>query len=271
MTAEHSAALAGRDKSETVNTTRTAVQDLPGNESRKADSVGLPGTKWTPHPSRKSNRRSRRFMRKLEKLLHPNKEKRRRPSNATPNSNRSLKLDETSDDESSQDEAVHSVCTRPCIKIRLATFNMHESLPSGGDLGDFLGDLSEANFGKQGRSNSSASSNRRRHVKQEFDQDRRWSTTSRSSTTAVDESLPVLPLDERHPYHLLVIAGQECEPGIVQVEHFARSHGRLSRNRPDGVRGSGRQGADTGRPRLDYRLGRIPLRRSTRRPRVQKE
>ncbi|BGP44239.1 hypothetical protein JCM10450v2_000050 [Rhodotorula kratochvilovae] len=92
--------------------------------------------------------------------------------------------------------------TRPSIKIRLVTFNMHDSLPSpSGDLSEFLGDVSL--FPEE-------------HLPRK--RPRGGSRSSRGSTVTVPlpdadedgEALPSFPLTEGHPYHIVVVCGQEC-------------------------------------------------------------
>ncbi|GAA5930413.1 hypothetical protein JCM3775_004385 [Rhodotorula graminis] len=88
---------------------------------------------------------------------------------------------------------------RPNLKLRLVTFNMHDSLPAPtGDLSEFLGDLSQFPEEHLPR--------KRRHS----------SRSSRGSTMTVplperdDDGLPTFPLAEGHPYHVIVVCGQEC-------------------------------------------------------------
>ncbi|GAA6033697.1 hypothetical protein JCM8097_004387 [Rhodosporidiobolus ruineniae] len=96
---------------------------------------------------------------------------------------------------------------RPSIKIRICTFNMHDSLPSSdGDLSEFLGDVGAfpSSFAKKPKKRMSSHSS--------FG----GKSSSRGSVLTVplngDESkqLPKYPLTEGHPYHILVVCGQEC-------------------------------------------------------------
>ncbi|GAA5908932.1 uncharacterized protein JCM6883_002557 [Sporobolomyces salmoneus] len=83
---------------------------------------------------------------------------------------------------------------RPCIKVRLATFNMHDTLPtSDADFSDWLGDVSSA-------SNRPPSKKRKRS-----------SMSSRNSTMTLpmDKELPKFALDDQN-YHIIVVASQEC-------------------------------------------------------------
>lgn len=94
---------------------------------------------------------------------------------------------------------------RPAIKIRLVTFNMHDSLPeASGDLSEFLGEMGEA-WNEDGTSRMASES------------------LTGGSIIEVQSpmSLPAFPLDPDHPYHLIVVAGQECESllGIWRDHH----------------------------------------------------
>ncbi|KAF8150564.1 Endonuclease/exonuclease/phosphatase [Crassisporium funariophilum] len=66
------------------------------------------------------------------------------------------------------------VITPKFLKIRILTWNMHDSLPKG-DLEELLGKV-----------------------------------PFYTAPTAKPEGFPELPNDEKHPYHLVVVAGQEC-------------------------------------------------------------
>ncbi|GAA5923788.1 uncharacterized protein JCM15063_003766 [Sporobolomyces koalae] len=82
---------------------------------------------------------------------------------------------------------------RPSIKIRLATFNMHDTLPtSGGDFSDWLGDVSNCPNQTKKRKRSSMSSR------------------NSTMTLLTDKVLPKFPLNAEHPYHVIVVASQEC-------------------------------------------------------------
>ncbi|GAA5940405.1 hypothetical protein JCM1841_004306 [Sporobolomyces salmonicolor] len=89
---------------------------------------------------------------------------------------------------------------RACIKIRLATFNMHDQLPSSsGDLRDLLGDISSCpnppKRKKRGSSHSSAGG---------------FSSRGSILTIPTEKELPKFPLTAEHPYHVIVVASQEC-------------------------------------------------------------
>lgn len=81
---------------------------------------------------------------------------------------------------------------RPCIKVRLATFNMHDTLPtSDGDFSDWLGDVSSCRAPPKKRKRSSMSSR------------------NSTMTLAMDKELPKFALDDQN-YHIIVVASQEC-------------------------------------------------------------
>lgn len=82
---------------------------------------------------------------------------------------------------------------RPSIKIRLATFNMHDTLPTtNGDFADWLGNVSACPSQPKKRKRSSMSSR------------------NSTMTLPIDETLPNYPLNSEHPYHIIVVASQEC-------------------------------------------------------------
>lgn len=106
---------------------------------------------------------------------------------------------------------------RPNLKVRLVTFNMHDSLPAPtGDLSEFLGDLSQFPEDRMSR--------KRRHS----------SRSSKGSVLTVplpdeEEGLPRFPLTEGHPYHVLVVCGQECAScALVLMRSLARFEAALT-------------------------------------------
>ena len=113
---------------------------------------------------------------------------------------------------------------RPHIKVRILTWNMHGSIPKG-DLEVLLGHVGEYVRPPDG-----------------------WD----EHTTSVDpgelgcycvgqedrpraERIPPLPLDDAHPYHIVVIAGQECPWAnnnyLMQSLHTAGDLGGIARTR----------------------------------------
>ena len=85
---------------------------------------------------------------------------------------------------------------RQAIKIRLITWNMYDSLPDpSGDLSEFLGEVK--GWRKRQTSLSTAGS-------------KRGSVAGSIVSVAAPASLPAFPLTAEHPYHLIVVAGQEC-------------------------------------------------------------
>ncbi|KAG0664039.1 hypothetical protein C6P46_001899 [Rhodotorula mucilaginosa] len=104
---------------------------------------------------------------------------------------------------------------KPNIKIRLATFNMGNSLPApGGDLSEFLGDLSTfpeehlARARTRGKRSSSGASSFFSRAKHEHGRTR--SVSSDKSISPLAPDLPQFPLTAAHPYHIIVVCGQEC-------------------------------------------------------------
>ncbi|GAA5962952.1 hypothetical protein JCM3765_006726, partial [Sporobolomyces pararoseus] len=81
---------------------------------------------------------------------------------------------------------------RSCIKVRLATFNMHDTLPtSDADFSDWLGDVTSCRPPPKKRKRSSMSSR------------------NSTMTLAMDKSLPKFALEDQN-YHIIVVASQEC-------------------------------------------------------------
>ncbi|KAL8286282.1 hypothetical protein RQP46_004770 [Phenoliferia psychrophenolica] len=85
---------------------------------------------------------------------------------------------------------------RPSIKIRLCTFNMHDDLPHG-DLSGFLGEVKGW---------------RRRNANLATTAPSADSSTANDSVFSIPApaGLPQFPLTPGHPYHIIVVAGQEC-------------------------------------------------------------
>lgn len=100
---------------------------------------------------------------------------------------------------------------RPALKIRLVTMNMHDELPLG-DLSDFLGEVRAFRAGtgagagarpSQGARSSVQSSSRAGSV-------RSLAETGSLSEVPGPDDLPRYPLEDGHPYHVVVVAAQEC-------------------------------------------------------------
>ncbi|GAA5877440.1 hypothetical protein JCM3774_001613 [Rhodotorula dairenensis] len=101
------------------------------------------------------------------------------------------------------------------IKVRLATFNMGNSLPAPrGDLSEFLGDLSSfpeehlARGRTRGKRSSSSASSFFSRPRREHG--RAQSVSSTKSASPASPDLPRFPLTPGHPYHIIVVCGQEC-------------------------------------------------------------
>lgn len=100
---------------------------------------------------------------------------------------------------------------RPSIKVRIITWNMHDSVPKGdlqvllGKAGQYVApdpdwDISYDSAGEDEQSDPDRSRQRGAHVVGQEHVPRA-------------HRIPPLPHDDSHPYHLLVIAGQECPWG----------------------------------------------------------
>ncbi|GAC97024.1 inositol polyphosphate phosphatase [Pseudozyma hubeiensis SY62] len=102
---------------------------------------------------------------------------------------------------------------RPSIKVRIITWNMHDSVPKGelevllGKAGPYVPPESDwdisydsADDDDQHASQSARNQSRGQHV------------VGQEHVPRADR-IPPLPHDDSHPYHLLVIAGQECPWG----------------------------------------------------------
>ncbi|PWN51720.1 DNase I-like protein [Violaceomyces palustris] len=93
---------------------------------------------------------------------------------------------------------------RPNIKVRIITWNMHDSLPKG-DLDVLLGKVGAYIPPESG-----------------------WDISA-------ENRIPPLPYDDAHPYHIVVIAGQECPWGdgkrIATSVGMAGEIGDLTRNK----------------------------------------
>ncbi|CBQ70635.1 conserved hypothetical protein [Sporisorium reilianum SRZ2] len=103
---------------------------------------------------------------------------------------------------------------RPSIKVRIITWNMHDSVPKG-DLQVLLGKAGQY-VAPDPDWDISYDSADEEEDDQPSDSDR---TQKRGAHVAGQEHvpradrIPPLPHDDSHPYHLLVIAGQECPWG----------------------------------------------------------
>ncbi|KAM0793734.1 hypothetical protein ACM66B_001156 [Microbotryomycetes sp. NB124-2] len=174
--------------------------------SHRSSFGALSGTK--SHSKRRS--KSRKLVRKIENLLGlPKGRKGSSAAPRTPLSDRSqLLFDEDEDDDA--DNGKDTTLTRPFIKIRMATANMHDFLPTG-DLSDFLGELKPSQFRKRHHSVSSHASKRSREAQLQEGQPATGSNAKPRQVAAPElEGLPILPYGPEHPCHIIAIAGQEC-------------------------------------------------------------
>ena len=95
---------------------------------------------------------------------------------------------------------------RPALKLRLVTMNMHDDLPLG-DLTDFLGDV-RACPGVSKRHSVGARSSI--HSSSKAGSVRSLAETGSVVDVPGPDDLPRFPLEDGHPYHVVVVAAQEC-------------------------------------------------------------
>ncbi|KAK4050419.1 hypothetical protein OIV83_003489 [Microbotryomycetes sp. JL201] len=157
------------------------------------------------HAKRRS--KSRKFVQKLENLLGLPK---RRKSTAAPHTPRSDRSQPLFDDPEDEKDDADTLLTRPFIKVRLATANMHDMLPNG-DLSDFLGQLRPSQFRRRHHSVSSRASKGSQYSEKQHQVEVNAKRDGLSSRDVPEsDSLPVLPYATGHPYHIIAVAGQEC-------------------------------------------------------------
>ena len=155
---------------------------------------------------------------------------------------------------------------KPNIKVRIITWNMHDSVPKG-DLEILLGKVgpyiapepgwdAAANSDSEsetGDGDEVAGENKipqdpleeeaRRRAMQSKDERRRRrgkAVVGQESTRRKDR-IPPLPYDDKHPYHVLLVAGQECPWGdgnrLATSMGLATELGDLSRSKSKAVNG----------------------------------
>lgn len=110
---------------------------------------------------------------------------------------------------------------RPEIKIRILTWNMHNQIPKG-DLESILGNIGEYIAPPPNWDTS-------------FDSDEKYDgryVVGQECTPRADR-IPPLPIDDAHPFHIVVVAGQECpwsnNSYFRQGLHTAGDFGTVSR------------------------------------------
>lgn len=176
-------------------TPATAESSLPSSASRTlSDPPTRPQTPCQPH--HRDNAPGKLF-KKLKSLTRSSKPRiapvtRQSPCRAP----RTPKLEEAKLDEGPLPAITP---TRPNIKIRLVSQNMHDSLPSG-DLSDLLGEI---RGGFRGRHASTSTFGGGAYSTA-------GSTTASIISVPSPAHLPPFPLTPGHPYHLVIVAGQEC-------------------------------------------------------------
>lgn len=106
----------------------------------------------------------------------------------------------------------HQPRQRPSIKVRIITWNMHDSVPKGdlevllGKAGQYIAPDSDWDVSHDSADDEQVSSHSQRS------QYRGQYVVGQEHVPRADR-IPPLPHDDSHPYHLLVIAGQECPWG----------------------------------------------------------
>ncbi|GAA6053572.1 hypothetical protein JCM3770_005200 [Rhodotorula araucariae] len=180
----------------------------PSTPARSASSRDHTSPRKPTHHYKHHEPAPRRLLKRLNSLLHGPKHHRKYSHPSSAASSRSVSVLSSlrpslvhtplpAEPATFEPAAPTAEDARPSVKIRLVTFNMHDSLPaSSGDLSEFLGDVSQFPDEHMPR--------RRRG----------GSRSSKGSTLTVplpdEEGLPSFPLTEGHPYHVVVVCGQEC-------------------------------------------------------------
>lgn len=127
---------------------------------------------------------------------------------------------------------------RPSIKVRIITWNQGNSVPKG-DLGVLLGRVGEYIPPEAGWDESSDEENEERtdsgNGEKAKERKRRGMGVSGQEGISRKDRIPPLPHDDAHPYHVIVIAGQECPWGdgkrISTGVGMAGELGALSRSK----------------------------------------
>ncbi|KAH8929166.1 DNase I-like protein [Atractiella rhizophila] len=121
-----------------------------------------------------------------------------------------------------QEEKEKEPPVRPNIKIRVVTWNMHDSLPTG-DLSDLLGEIPEQfhepfqqvptptsqRAASSGSTSDSVPPTPHSHASTSSSRGNR-TNNSAPSPPEKENGIPLFPYDSNHPYHIVVIGGQEC-------------------------------------------------------------
>ncbi|KAJ9477521.1 Inositol polyphosphate phosphatase [Pseudozyma hubeiensis] len=111
------------------------------------------------------------------------------------------------------EDSSHQPRQRPSIKVRIITWNMHDSVPKGdlevllGKAGPYVAPESDWDI-----SYDSADDEEQQSLQSDRTQSKGQHVVGQEHVPRADR-IPPLPHDDSHPYHLLVIAGQECPWG----------------------------------------------------------
>ncbi|SCZ91344.1 BZ3500_MvSof-1268-A1-R1_Chr1-2g01348 [Microbotryum saponariae] len=114
-------------------------------------------------------------------------------------------------------ESGPDVLTRRSLKVRIVTFNMHDSLPSSnGDLKDFLGvdaaspRVRPPSFGSHRLPGSSPGAILDKRMSKSSSRVIVSPAAGSMMEVPAAEHIPVLKLTPEQPYHVIVVCGQEC-------------------------------------------------------------
>ncbi|MCO5583325.1 hypothetical protein L7F22_037235 [Adiantum nelumboides] len=125
---------------------------------------------------------------------------------------------------------------RPSVKVRIITWNQGNSVPKG-DLGVLLGRVGEYIPPEPGWDESSDEEEEDDNLSPEKPKQRKHRGMGVSGQEGIPrkDRIPPLPHDDAHPYHIIVIAGQECPWGdgkrISTGVGMAGELGALSRSK----------------------------------------
>ncbi|KDN52022.1 DNase I-like protein [Tilletiaria anomala UBC 951] len=155
-----------------------------------------------------------------------------------------------------QTDEIPAVQQKPNIKVRIITWNMHESVPRGnlesllGKVGPYIAPEpgwdraassdteSEKDDAAAGVEESAERRAGRQRVRAERRRKRGKVVVGQEETVRQDR-IPPLPYDDKHPYHVLIVAGQECPWGdgnrLATGVGLAGELGDLSRSKSKAV------------------------------------
>ncbi|GAA6017294.1 hypothetical protein JCM10207_003683 [Rhodosporidiobolus poonsookiae] len=208
------------------------TQPIPLSRSSTRKSAREPQSpRKSPRHYKHHEPTSKRLLKRLNTLFHPGASSGHKHSHSVPTSHGASSVSLSRGPSSSSSRAPRTVPStplvsepealpshpppphlstdnvRPSLKIRICTFNMHDSLPSSeGDLSEFLGDVKAfpQQFAKKPKKRLSS------HSSFGGRSSSRGSVLTVPLDGEVGQRLPKFPLNEGHPYHVVVVCGQEC-------------------------------------------------------------